>query len=156
MSYYIVVSAMFSVLHEIEEMVLNNSLSLRLWIAEGLLNKNTWVGNCDVSRTDLNWFAERELFVTCSSIWNFDRGKLVIPNVFMEYNLLETIVKSHSQVTKVVRRTRSEPHKIRILPSITSFSKEIFKKAYFNAKALEVYTILCRILEKRVKKNSYT
>ena len=74
----------------------------------------------------------------------------------MEYNLLETIVKSHSHSTKVVRRTRSELDKIRILPEITSFSSEIFKKAYFSARALEVCRTLCRVLEKKVKKISYT
>ena len=96
------------------------------------------------------------MFVPYSSIWKFDRGKLAILSVFMEYNLLKTVVKSHSQSTKVVRKIRSELDKIRILPEIPSFSSTIFKKAYFSAKALEVCRTLCRVLEKRVKKNSYT
>ena len=130
---------MFSVLHEIEEMVPNSSLSLRLWIAEGLLNRNTWVGNCDVSRTGLNWFAERKLFFPCISVWNFDRGKLVTLNVSIEYNPLETVMKSRSQVTEVVRKTRIESGKIRIPPAIISSFKEIFKVAYFNARAIEMW-----------------
>ena len=108
-------------------MVPKSSLSLGLLIVEGLLDKNTWVWNCNVSRTSLRWFVERKLFIPCSSIWNFDRGKLVILSVFIEFHILETIVKSHIQVTKVVRRTRNEPDKITTLLAVTSSFKEIFK-----------------------------
>ena len=69
----------------------------------------------------------RNFFVPCSSIWNFDRVKLVIPNVSIEYNSLETIMKSHSQVNEVVRKTRIESGKIRIPPAIISSFKEISK-----------------------------
>ena len=65
------------------------------------------------------------------------------------------MIKSHGQATKVVRRIRSELGKIRTLSAITSFSKEFFKKAYFNAGAVEIYRTLCRVLEKRVKKILY-
>ena len=65
------------------------------------------------------------------------------------------MVKSHGQATKVVRRIRSELGKIRTLPTITSFSKEFFKKIYFNARAVEVYRTLCKVLEKRVKNILY-
>ena len=71
-----------SVLHKVEEMIPKSSLSPWLWIAEGLLDKNTWVWDCNVLQTSLNWFVERKLFVPCRSIWNFDRGKLVILSVF--------------------------------------------------------------------------
>lgn len=57
-----------SVLHRVEGMVPYSLLSPRLWIAGRLMNKNTWVRNCNVSQTSLNWFAERKLFVPCSSI----------------------------------------------------------------------------------------
>ena len=87
----------------------------------------------------MSWFVERKLCVPYSNIWNFDRGKLVILSVFIEYYLLETIVKGNSQATKVVRRIRSELDKIRILPAIKSFSKEIYKKAYFSANAAKVW-----------------
>ena len=120
-------------------MIPKSSLSPGLWIAEGLLDKNTWVRNCDVTRTGLNWFAERKLFVPCSSIWNFDRGKLVIPNVSIEYNPLKTVMKSHSQVTEVVRKKRNELGKIKLPPTITSSFKEIFKVVFFNARALEMW-----------------
>ena len=95
------------------------------------------------------------MFFPYSSIWNFDRGKLVILDVFMEYNILETMVKSRGQATKVVRRIRSELGKIRTLPAITSFSKEFFKKIYFNARVVETCRTLCGVLKKRVKKILY-
>ena len=84
------------------------------------------------------------MFVPYSTIWNFDRGKLTIPNLSIEYNPLETVMKSHSQVTEVVRRTRREPEKIIIQPAITSSFKEIFKISYFSAKAAEMCRTLCR------------
>ena len=73
----------------------------------------------------------------------------------MKYNLLETVETSHIQANKVVRRIRSELGKIRTLPAITSFSKDFFKKTYFNARVVEIYRTLCRVLEKSVKKILY-
>ena len=73
----------------------------------------------------------------------------------MDYDFLETMEKGHNQVSKVVRRIRSELGKIRTLPPIILFSKEFFKKIYFNARAVEIYRTLCRVLEKRVKKILY-
>ena len=126
-----------------------NSLNPRLWIAEGFLNEGNWVRDVDTLQTGLNlfkeWFAERKLFAPHASIRNFDQGKLVIPSVFMGYG----------QDNKEVRRTKGELGKIRTLLAITSFSKEIFKKAYFSARAVEIYRTLCKVLEKRVKKILY-
>ena len=132
-----------------------NLLTPRLWIAEGFLVEGNRVQNVDTSQAGLNliknWFVERNLLLAYASIWNFDRGKLVIPSVFMKYNLLEAMEKGHNQATKVVRRIRSELGKIRTLSAILSFSKKIFKKAYFNARVVEICRTLCRVLEKRVK-----
>ena len=69
---------------------------------------------------------------------------MIIPNVSIEYNLLKTVMKIHSQVTEVVRRTRNEPGKIRIQPAITSSFKENFKISYFNARVVEMCWTLCR------------
>ena len=83
------------------------------------------------------------MFVPYSTIWNFDRGKLIIPNVSIEYNLLENVMKSHSQVTKVVRRTRNEPGKIRALLAVTSSFIENFKISHSNARVAEMCRTLC-------------
>ena len=92
----------------------------------------------------MNWFAERKWFVPYSYIWNFDRGKLVIPNVSIEYNLLEAVIKNHSQVTEVVRRTRNEPGKIRAQSAVTSSFIENFKISRSNARVAEMCRTLCR------------
>ena len=60
----------------------------------------------------------------------------------IEYNLLETVMKIHSQVTKVVRRTRNEPGKIRALSAVTSSFIENFKISHSNARVAE----MCRTL----------
>ena len=136
-----------------------NLLIPRLWIAKGFLVEGNWVHNVDASQVGLNliknWFAERKLLLPYASIWNFDRGKPVILSVIIKYNLLVTVEKGHNQATKLVRRIRSELGKIRTLSGILSFSKEFFKKAYFNAREVETCRTLCRVLEKRVKKISY-
>ena len=79
------------------------------------------------------------MFFPCISVWNFDRGKLVTLNVSIEYNPLQIVMKSHSQVTEVVRKTRIESSKIRIPLAIISSFKEIFKVAYFNVRAIEMW-----------------
>ena len=104
-----------------------SSLSIRLWIVEGLLDKNTWVQDCNFLRIGLNWFAEKKCFVQCRSIYLFDRGKLVILSVFIKFHLFETIVRHRSQVIKVVRRTRNGPGKLTTLSMVSSSFKQIFK-----------------------------
>ena len=125
----------------------------------------------------------------------FDLGKLVVPSVFMDYDLLEVVAKSYDQATRVVRRTDGEflitisleeirevfclmpltkyhvpinlkdlekeymskkdvvrqgtlkAHigKIGTLPVVTTSSREPFKKAYFNDRAVEIYITLYRV-----------
>ena len=38
-------------------------------------------------------------------MWNFDLGKLVVPSVFMDYDLLEAIAINYDQDIRMVRRT---------------------------------------------------
>jgi hypothetical protein len=175
------------------------SLNPRLRLADGLYDKGNWVRDAHTSQTGLvlfkKWFAERKLFAPHANIWNFDLGKLVVPSVFMDYDLLEAVARNYDQATRVVRRIDGEilitisPEEIRevfrlgpfteyhvpinledlekeymskkdiirqstlkahigkigTLPAITSSSKEPFKKAYFNVRALEIYRTLCRV-----------
>ena len=175
------------------------SLNPRLRIADGLYDKGNWVQDAQTSQTGLNlfkkWFAERKLFAPHANIWNFDLGKLVVPSVFMDYDLLEAVVKNYDQATRVVRRVDGEilitisPEESRevfrlgpltryhvpidltdlekeymskkdvvrqgalkahigrigTLLAITPSSREPFKKACFNARAVEIYRTLCRV-----------
>lgn len=49
------------------------------------------------------WFLERKLFSRHGNIWNFDLGKLVIPGVFMDADLLMAIAQNYDLATKIVR-----------------------------------------------------
>jgi len=48
------------------------------------------------------------LFSQHANIWNFDLGKLVVPSVFMDYDLLEAMEKNYDQAIRVVRRIDGE------------------------------------------------
>ena len=52
-------------------------------------------------------------------------------------------MKSHSQVTEVVRRTRNEPSKIRAHSTVTSSFIENFKISRSNARVAEMCRTLC-------------
>ena len=88
------------------------SLNPRLRLGDGLYDKGNWVQDAHTSQTSLNlfkkWFAERKLFAPHANIWNFDLGKLVVPSVFMDYDLLEAVAKNYDQATRVVRRIDGE------------------------------------------------
>ena len=43
-----------------------------------------------------------------AKIWNFELGKLVVPSVFLDYDLLEVVEKNYDQDIRVVRRTNGE------------------------------------------------
>ena len=123
--------------------------SPRLWIAEGLLNKNAWVWDFIVSQTDMIWVVVKNLFVLYSSVWNFDRGKLVILNVFIKFHYFETAKNCHIQVTKVVRKTRNEPGKIITFLVIVSSFKPIFHVSHCYASAANMCISLHISFEER-------
>ena len=79
------------------------------------------------------WVAVKKLFVIYNSVWNFDRGKLVILNVFIKFHHSETVENCHIQVTKVVRKTRKEPGKITTFSVIVSSFKQIFQVSHYYA-----------------------
>ena len=60
----------------------------------------------------------------------------------IEYNLLETVMKIHSQVTEVVRRKRNELGKIRAQSAVTSSFIENSKISRSNARVAEMYRTL--------------
>ena len=98
-------------------MVLKSSLSLRVWIAEGLLVKSNWFWSTDLLKSDLllfkGWFVKGKWLALFSHVWFFDRGKPVI--------------RCRSQITRVVRRTRNGFGKLTPYSAVTSSFKQIFK-----------------------------
>lgn len=49
------------------------------------------------------------MFSPHGNVWNFDLGKLVVPGVFMDSNLLIAISKNYDPITRIVRRLDGEP-----------------------------------------------
>ena len=74
------------------------SLNPRLKIVDGLYDKGNCVRDAKTSQTGFSlfkkWFSERNLFAPHANIWNFDLGQLVVPSVFMDYDLLEVVAKN--------------------------------------------------------------
>ena len=89
------------------------SLNPGLNIVDGFYDKGNWVRDAITSETSLflfkKWFLEMNLFSPHLNIWNFDLGKLVVPSVFMDYDLLEAIARNYDQAIRVVRRTDGVP-----------------------------------------------
>ena len=50
------------------------------------------------------WFARRNLYPPYASIWNVDLGKLVVPSMFMNYDLFKAVEIFFDHATRVVRR----------------------------------------------------
>ncbi len=82
------------------------SLNHRLRIADGLYDKGNWVRDAQTSQTGLSlfkkWFAERKLYAPHANIWNFDLGKLVVPSVFMDFDLLENLPRTEFFLSMVL------------------------------------------------------
>lgn len=110
-------------------MDLRNSLSVGLWIAEGLLDKSSLIPGASSSQVGIALFAERKFFVPFAGAWNFNRGKTILPGVSV----------SCDQVIKLVKGAEDEVDEIKTLSSTSSFSKEI-------TKAAEVSWTLCSLI----------
>lgn len=54
------------------------------------------------------WFLERKLFAPHKNIWNFDLGKLVVPEVSMVSDLLTIVALNYDLVARMVRRIDGE------------------------------------------------
>ena len=124
-----IASAIFSLVWCNQKMVLKSWLSLRVWIAEGLLAKSNWFWSTGVLKSVSllfeGWFARGKWLAICAYVWFFDRGKLVI--------------RCHSQVTRVVRRTRNGFGKLTPYSAVASSFKQIFKMSQFGARVAEMF-----------------
>ena len=71
------------------------SLDPRLRIADDLYDKGNWVRDAITIQSGLvlfkKLFSKRNIFSPHSNVWNFNLGKLVVPSLFMDYDLLEAI-----------------------------------------------------------------
>lgn len=62
-------------------MVLRNSWSVGLWIAEGFFDKNIFIPSIFSSQVGLVVFVERKPYVSFARACIFDRGKTMLPGV---------------------------------------------------------------------------
>ena len=49
------------------------------------------------------WFVECNLDTPLSNVWEFHIGKIVVPGVFFDSNLLTDIAKKYDHITKFVK-----------------------------------------------------
>ena len=84
------------------------SMNPRLKIADGLYDRGNWVRDAIITKSGLHpfkkWFSKRKLYAPHGNIWNFDLGKLVVPGVFMDSDLLIAIAKNYEPTVRIVRR----------------------------------------------------
>lgn len=48
-------------------------------------------------------YGQRNLQALFSSAWQYDLGKLVVPNVFMDVNLFKVVADRYDHVSRVIR-----------------------------------------------------
>lgn len=54
------------------------------------------------------WFSERKHDAPLSNVWQFDIGKLIVPRVFFDDDLLTMIAKRYDPVLRVVKNHAGE------------------------------------------------
>ena len=64
-----------------------------------------------------------------SNIWDFDVGKLVVPSVFWDVDLLVTLAKRHDPLTKIVSNFAGD----HLFAVFSSLIKEVFGLSKNNA-----------------------
>lgn len=79
----------------------------RLRIGEGLYEKGNWLRDPLTGLSGLGLFkvgfGMRHSSVPLNSIWEMDVGKLAVPKVFMDVDLLTQIAYNYHPITKSVR-----------------------------------------------------
>lgn len=58
------------------------------------------------------WFSKRKLLAPNGNIWNFDLGKLVVPRVFMDSDLLTTVSQNYDPIARIVKGIFGMDHTI--------------------------------------------
>ena len=81
-------------------------------IAEGFYDKENWVRDARMSVGGLElfrkWFSERNIDILMSNVWEFDIGKLTIPTVFFDNELLKDLTHRYDPITKWVKSNSGE------------------------------------------------
>ena len=76
-------------------------------VAEGFYDKANWVRDAQISVGGLDlfkrWFSERNNDSPMNNVWEFDIGKLTVPTVFFDSDLLKDLANRYDPITRWVR-----------------------------------------------------
>lgn len=79
----------------------------KLVVGDGFYDRANWVRDAQVSVGGLElfrkWFLECNLDAPLSNVWEFDIGKLVVPGVFFDSDLLSDMAKKYHHITRIVK-----------------------------------------------------
>ena len=80
---------------------------LGLRIDEGFYDKGNWLRDANTSMSGLElfrkWFLQRNHDTPLNNVWEFDIGKLVIPDVLIDDNFLTMFEKRYDPMLQVVK-----------------------------------------------------
>ena len=137
----------FSIPCRLERMRPFSLSSPRLWVAEGLLYEDLWVWDFALFQTDMIWVAVKKLFVVGSSVWNFDRGKLMLLSVNSHY--FEAVEKCHIQEIEAGRKARNDPSKVTTFSVTVSPFMRVSQVSHWYASAANMCSVRRMIFEER-------
>lgn len=84
-----------------------------LRICDGLYDKGCWLRDAQIGMKGIGLFrvgfGQWNTPAPINSIWELDFGKLVVPGVFMDVDLLMQIAKNYDPVTRTVRNVNQGP-----------------------------------------------
>ena len=92
-------------------------------IVEGFYDKANWVRDAQVSMGGLElfkkWFSEQKLDTPMSNVWEFDIGKLTVPTIFFDSDLLVDLAKKYDPITGWVKN-HAGVNLLRVCPELFS------------------------------------
>ncbi len=78
-----------------------------LKVDEGLYDNGNLLRDAKISFGGIvlfrKWFSQRNQGIPLSNVWDFDVGRLILPSVFMDEDLLIALAKRYDPVLWVVR-----------------------------------------------------
>ena len=137
------ISAKFSILCLVGRMKHFSLSGPRSWIAEELLYEDLWVWDFALFQTDMIWVAVKNLFVVHSSVWNFDRGKLI------EFHYFEAVEKCHTQKLEAGRKAKNNPSRVTTFSVSSSPFMRISQMSHWYASAANMCSVRRIIFEER-------
>lgn len=81
-------------------------------LGEGLVDKAYTISNARVPMTRVNmfklWYRQRNFRSLFLSAWQYDLGKLMVPNFFMHVDLLRAVADKYVHFSRVIRENYGE------------------------------------------------